>query len=169
MAKKIVAFTIFPLVLVRFSTNSSLSRAYWPCRHHGDENYSNTQAIIVQPGSHALLSRENVHTGQVPCRRTQRHTAAAKTRSRDTHRATTLCVYMECIFRYKDTEGDHCQGRELVVLSGSFTFHSLSPRWHRHLRGHASHERYMVSKVKGRETNFHKPLPQRASNPGPLA
>ena len=39
--------------------------------------------------------------------------------------------------------------RELVVLSGSFTSHSKSVRRLRHLRGHASHERYTVSNVEG--------------------
>jgi len=47
--------------------------------------------------------------------------------------------------------------RELVVLSGSFTSHSMSVRRHRHLRGHASHGRYAVSNVGGREINLYKP------------
>ena len=50
--------------------------------------------------------------------------------------------------------------RELVVLSGSFTSHSKSVRRLRHLRGHASHERYTVSNVEGREINLHRPIPR---------
>ena len=50
--------------------------------------------------------------------------------------------------------------RELVALSDSFTSHSISVRRFRHLRGHASHERYTVSNVEGREVNLHKPLPR---------
>ena len=50
--------------------------------------------------------------------------------------------------------------RELVVLSGSLTSHSKSVRRLRHLRGHASHERYIVSKVEGREINLHMPIPR---------
>ena len=50
--------------------------------------------------------------------------------------------------------------RELVILSGSFTFHSKSARWLRHLRGHASHERYTVSNVEGQQTNLHRSIPR---------
>ena len=46
--------------------------------------------------------------------------------------------------------------RELVVLSGSFTFHPKSVRRLSHLSGRASHERYTVSNVEGREINLHK-------------
>ena len=45
--------------------------------------------------------------------------------------------------------------------------HSVSVRWHRHLPGHASQERYTVSTVKGQELNLHKPPLQWASNPRP--
>ena len=45
--------------------------------------------------------------------------------------------------------------RELVVLSVFFTSHSTSVKRLHHLRGHASHERYTVSKVEGREINLH--------------
>ena len=51
--------------------------------------------------------------------------------------------------------------RELVILSGSFMFHSMSVRRLRHLCEHASHERYTVSNVEGREVNLHNPLPHK--------
>ena len=44
--------------------------------------------------------------------------------------------------------------RELVLLGGSFPSHSTSVRRLRHLRGHASYERYAVSNVEGREINL---------------
>ena len=48
----------------------------------------------------------------------------------------------------------------LLVLSGTFTSHSMSVRWHRHLRGRVSHGRFTVANVEGREINLHnKPLP----------
>ena len=47
-----------------------------------------------------------------------------------------------------------------IVLIGPFTSHSKSVRRLRHLRGHASHERYTVSDVAGREINFHRPSPR---------
>ena len=49
--------------------------------------------------------------------------------------------------------------RELVVLSGSLTSHSMSVRRLHHLRGHASHKGYTVSNVERWEINLHKPLP----------
>ena len=55
---------------------------------------------------------------------------------------------------------------EHLVLGGCFSSPSMSVRRHRQWRGHVSHERYTVSSVKGRETDLHKLLPQRASNPG---
>ena len=55
--------------------------------------------------------------------------------------------------------------RELAVLRGSVTSHSRSVRQRRHLRGHANHERNTVFNVEGRETSFHKPLPERGLNP----
>ena len=53
---------------------------------------------------------------------------------------------------------------ELVVLSGSFTSRSMSVRRYHHLRGHASHERYIVSNVEGRELNLNKPIPRATGN-----
>ena len=61
-----------------------------PCYHHGAGNYSNTQAVTVQPGTHLFLGRESPHAGEVSCPRIQRQTAAAETRTQDlsvqTHR-----------------------------------------------------------------------------------
>ena len=110
------------------------------------------------------------------------------------HRTMTPYMYIEYIFRYRDTEGGHCHvclpvhlhnmyeglisiystsnflphtARELVIFGGSFISHSVSVRWHRHLPGHASQERYTVSTVKGQEINLHKLPLQWASNPRP--
>ena len=62
-----------------------------------------------------------------------------------------------------DTESGHCQqevSKELVVLSGSFMSHSKSARTASpFLLGRASHERYTVSNVEGREINLHRPIP----------
>ena len=48
--------------------------------------------------------------------------------------------------------------RELFVLSGSFTSHSKTVRWLHHVRSHASHKRYTVSNVEGREINLHRAI-----------
>ena len=57
---------------------------------------------------------KSVHTDEMPCPRTPRHTTATETfRSRLQPLATTphpACMYMEYIFRYRATEGGHCQG-----------------------------------------------------------
>ena len=165
---------------VRSSTNSTpCMGSIQPCCHHGAGNYSNTQAITVQPRAHSLLSRKGAHTGKVPCPWIQHHTAATKTRSRDlpsrykvagsSHAprlpGRTWSVYSDIATLKVVT------ARELVVLSGSFTSHSMSVRGHRHLRGRGSPERYAVSNVEGREINrhFYKPVPQRVSNPRPPA
>ena len=54
---------------------------------------------------------------------------------------------------------------QLIVVSGSFTSHSMSVRRHRHLCGHVSHERYTVSTVEERETNLHLFLSQVPPSP----
>ena len=78
-------------------------------------------------------------------------------------------MYMEYIFLDVATLGV-VTARELVILSSSFMPHSMSKRQHRHLCGHASHERYTVSYVEGRETNLQKPLPGAMGiEPGPAA
>ena len=78
------------------------------------------------------------------------------------HHATRPCMYMEYNYILDVGTLKVVTARELVVFSGSVTFHSLSMRRHRHLRGHASHERYTVSSVEGRQTNLHKPIPRAA-------
>ena len=61
---------------------SSLGSTQLWC-HHSTGNYSNTQAITVQPGTHSLLGLDSAQTGEVPCLRTQHHTAAAKIHTSD--------------------------------------------------------------------------------------
>ena len=51
------------------------------------------------------------------------------------------CIIMEYAFTCRSTEVGQCY-REHFVLSSSFTSHSKSLRQHRHLRGHAKHERH---------------------------
>ena len=46
------------------------------------------------------------------------------------------------------------------VFSCSFMSSRKSVRWHYHLHGHVSHERYTVSIVERWERNLHRPLPQ---------
>ena len=103
---------------VRSSTSSIPPGAYSPCCHHGAGNYSNTQAITVQPGTHSLLGRESTHTGEVLAQghsatprelRPAPETSRFKVTSRS-HRVTTPSMCIECICRYRDTEGSHCQG-----------------------------------------------------------
>ena len=133
-----------------------------PCCHHVAGNQSGTRAITVQPGPHSLVGRESVHTGKVSCPRIQRHAAAAETsRSKiagRSHRATTPCMHME-YYNYSDIGTLRVVTARKLVLSGSFTSHSMSVRQHPHLRDLASHGRYTVSIVEGRETNLHRPLP----------
>ena len=63
------------------------------------------------------------------------------------HHVTSPSMYMEHAFRYRDTEGGHCQR---VFRPQWFFYVPLkSVRRHRHLRGHASHGRYTVSNVEG--------------------
>ena len=84
------------------------------------------------------------------------------------HRAMTPCMYMEYTFRCIGTLRA-VTARELV-LSSSFTSHSVSVRRLLHLRGHASQERYTVSNVEGREINLHiqaSPEHDGGLNPGP--
>ena len=58
--------------------------------------------------------------------------------------------------------------RELVVLSGSFTSHSMSLRRLCHLRGHASHERYTVSNAEDTRSKSPQVSPaRRGLNLGP--
>ena len=114
----IAAFTIVALVIgpVHSSTNSTLWRV--PCCHHGTGNYSNTQAITVQPGIHSLLGWESAHTGEVSCPRTQRPTRQLRPIPKTfqskvaDHSHTPQCP--ACIwriqFRCTDTEGGHCRG-----------------------------------------------------------
>ena len=55
-----------------------------PCCHHGIGSYSDTQAI--SPNRYPLtpgMGLESAPTGEMPCPRTQHHTAAAETRQRD--------------------------------------------------------------------------------------
>ena len=103
------------------------------CCHHGAGNKSNTQAITVQPGTHSLLGRESAHTGEVSCPRTQRHTAAAETRTQDlsvlsrrpwSRRHDALHVYGVYILNLGTLRV--VTVRELVVLSGSVATHSKS-------------------------------------------
>ena len=89
-----------------------------PCCHNGTGDYSNTQAITIQPGTHIiLLGQENAHTGEVPCPRIQRHTAIAETRIQDLSiqsrrawppRHDTLHVYEVLYSDNRNTEGGHC-------------------------------------------------------------
>ena len=157
-------------------TNATPWGAHSPCCHHGAANYSNTQAIAVQPDTHSLLGQDSAHTGKVPCPRVQHHSAAAETvpetsqskvRGRS-HRATTPCMYMEYVFNIGTLRGS---------LPGSLSSSVVPLRptqcqWDGsaiYVVMRAVHEKYTVSNVKGREINLHKPLPRRASNPGPPA
>ena len=54
-----------------------------PCCHHGAGNYSDTQAITVQPGNLSLLGRDTARTGEASFSRTKCQTVAAETRSQD--------------------------------------------------------------------------------------
>ena len=63
---------------------------------------------------------------------------------------------------YRDSEV--VTARELAVLSGSVTSHSMSLRRLRHLRGHVSDERYTGSNVEGREIKLDRPLPSTTGN-----
>ena len=139
-----------------------------PCCHHGAGNYSYTQAVTVQPGTHSLLCRELAHTGEVSCPRTApnrsswdpypRPPFSRKSQVIVTAPWRPACIrsiYFGCIGKLRVVTA-----RELVVISGSFTSHSMSVRRLRHLRGHASHERYRVTTVEGRQRNLHNPLPR---------
>ena len=81
------------------------------------------------------------------------------------HHVTTLCMYMEYRFRYRDTEDSHCQGT-CGPQWYFFTSHSKSVRWLGHLHGHVSRERYTVSMAEGRAINISTNLPGRETNPG---
>ena len=71
----------------------------------------------AQPDTHSLPGAESVHAGEVSCPVTQRHTAAAKTRTQTSrsqvmdhsHDAMMPCMY-RVHFSHKGTEGGHCQG-----------------------------------------------------------
>ena len=99
-----VAFTIIvSLVMGHFCFSTSwipwvVYRSY--C-HHDTGSYLNTQAFTVQPGTYSLLGWESAHSGEVPCPRAQRHTAAAKTsRSKSQAIATVprrpACIWSIC-------------------------------------------------------------------------
>ena len=77
----IVAFTIFALVMgpVRSSANSTPWGVYSPRCHHSAGNYSNIQAITVQPGTQWFVGQESAHIGEVLCPRMQCHTVATET------------------------------------------------------------------------------------------
>ena len=147
-----------------------------PCCHHGAGRYSNTQAIAIQNQVRTHSWVERVHI-QVKClaqgqSATPRQPKPQPDTSRSkvagySHRITTHCMYMEYIVRYRDLEGGHCQGT--CRPQWFFTSHSNSVRRNCHIRGLASREKYTACNVEGRETSLHKPLPQRASNPGPVA
>ena len=85
MAGMVGAVSIFALVMGSLcsSTNSTPWGGIQSCCHHGGGNYSNTQEITVQPGTHLLLSRDGAHTCEVPCPRTPHHIAAAETHAQD--------------------------------------------------------------------------------------
>ena len=59
--------------------------------------------------------------------------------------AMTRCMYMEYIYFKCIGTLSVVTSRELVLLSRSFTSHSMSARRLRHLRGHASHARDIQS------------------------
>ena len=65
-------------------------------------------------------------------------------------------LFWHCGPRGLDTEGGHCQGA--CLPQWCFMYHLKPVRQHRHLCGHASHERYPASNVEGSEINLHKPL-----------
>ena len=113
-----------------------------PCCQHGTGNYSSTQAITVQPGTHSLLTWESALACKVSCPRTQRQTAAAKSRTQLRPVSTRLqtivtapwcpaCIW-SIYFRCRDTEGSHCQGA--CSPQWLFAFHSMPGRQHCHLQ-----------------------------------
>ena len=125
------------------------------------------QSLSNQVPIHSWVERMHMHTSDELYPKTQHHTAAAEIRTQDltvvSHRPWSLRHNAQHVYgAYKlDVEtlgGGHCQGT--CRPHSFFTFHSMSVRQHRHLRGHASHERYTVSTVEGREINLHRPLPR---------
>ena len=87
-----------------------------PCCHHSTGNYSNTQAITVQP-IHSWVKRVHI---QVKCL-AQGHSAklrqlrpASKTFQSKvaghSHRAMMPCIMEYISEMYSNTEGGHCQG-----------------------------------------------------------
>ena len=137
-----------------------------PCCHHGAGNYSNTQGITVQSGTHSFLCRQSAHTGEVSCPKTEAHSGSRdpyprpvspKSQAAGSASWRPACIW-STHFRCIGTLRVVTAG-ELVVLSGTFTSHPMSVRRLRHLRGHASHDRYTVSNAEGWEIHLHKPLP----------
>ena len=159
-------FSGYRTCLFRYQLNSLGS--IQPCCHHSAGNYSNTQAITVQPRTHSLLGRESLHTGEVSCPRTQHHTTAAETHPQDLSSpmlqiivtapwrpACIWSIYFRCTGTLRVVTA-----RELLILGGSFTSQSMLVRWLHHLHGHTSHKRHTVSGIEGQEINLHKPLPR---------
>ena len=156
---------------VHSNANSTPWGTYSPAAITGLENIeTHKQSLSNQVPIHCWVERVHV---QVKCL-AQGHRATPwqprPPRPRDPKwrveaTAPRRNAYIWRIYSDKGTLG-MVNGRELVVLSGSFTSHSMSVRRCR-LRGHASHDRYIVSNVEGWKRNLRKPLPQRASTPPP--
>ena len=117
-----------------------VGEGYSPDIINAQETISNTQTIPVQPGTHSLLGRERVQTGEVPCPVTQPYTSAAETRTQNlsiqTSQATAIsprrpaCISsihvdiarrLKLLFApgHRGTEGGHCHAESVsssVVL-----------------------------------------------------
>ena len=66
-------FTKLPLVTDLFIHKpSQLPGSTQPGCHSGAQNYSNTRAFTVLPGTHLLLGRESARVSKVPCLGAQR-------------------------------------------------------------------------------------------------
>ena len=99
------------------------------------DNYSNTQAITVQPGTHSLLGWESAHAGQCPAQgysaTLQQQRPIPKTSQSKVighgHCAMMPCIYIVYITLDLGTLRV-VNARELVIFGGSFTSHSKSVR-----------------------------------------
>ena len=131
------------------------------------------QSLSNQVPIHSWVERVHMQVKCLAYGHHTMHTVAAKTHTKglsiESHRPQSphhnACTYMEYIIYLDVGTLRVVSARELVILSGSFTSHSKSVWWPRHLCGHVSHARCTVSNAEGQEINLHKVYPSRNRTP----